>query len=102
MFGFPSSRVTATARTNTANPATVAMVAALDLRAGLALAGRLGTIRHGLKGSTVNSYRGELGPLQRFRGADLGPNRGLLPGASMHLPMTGVPDLSTGPFRSTR
>lgn len=101
MLGFPSSRTRATTVTNTPNAATVAMVAALDLRNGLALSGRLGGIRAGMKGSALNSFRGDLGALQTFKGWS-GPPVGLMPGAAMHLPMTSVPDTNTGAFKATQ
>jgi len=100
MAGYAGSRVRAGTITNTPNAATVAMVGALDAARGLAAAGRLGWRFTAMKGDPGVSFRGDLGPLQQFRGWS-GPPRGLLPGAPMSLPMTGVADSRTGPFRMT-
>jgi hypothetical protein len=90
MRGYPGSRQTAATITNTPNAATVAMVGALDVARGLGISGMLGNRIVGMKGSPSVSYRGELGPLQAFRGWS-GPPRGLIPGAAMSLPLTGAP-----------
>jgi len=98
----PNSRIRTGTITNGPNAATVAMAAALDLRNGLALSGRLSRIRRTITGDPAVSFRGDLGPLQSFRGW-VAPNlRGLLPGAPMSLPITGAPDPTTGPFKATR
>jgi hypothetical protein len=77
------------------------MVGALDAARGLGIAGMLGTRIFGMKGDVTGSYRGDLGPMQQFRGW-AGPPRGLIPGAPMSLPITGVSDSRTGPFRASR
>jgi hypothetical protein len=97
----PGSRQRACTVTNTPNPLTVAMVGALDVARGLALAGMLGNRIVGMKGDAGVSYRGDLGPLQTFRGWS-GPPRSLMPGAAMSLPLTGAPDPATGPFKARR
>lgn len=101
MFGFPSSRIRTATIVNGPNPATVAMAAALDLRNGLALSGRLSRVRAAMKGDAGVSFRGDLGPLQTFKGWT-GPPAGLMPGAPMSLPMTGAPDPGSGPFKAGR
>jgi hypothetical protein len=87
-----SRRVVATV-TNTPNPLTVAMVAALDVARGLAASGRLGHRQVGITGSPQRSYRGDLGPLQQFRGYNA--TNAIRSGLAMTLPMTGAPDGST-------
>lgn len=84
------SRRRATVIVNGPNPLTVAMVGALDVRNGLAASGRLGGLRVGMSGSPATSYRGDLGPLQAFRGWS-GPRPNLRPGAATALPMTSAP-----------
>lgn len=90
----PRSRRTAGVVVNDTNPRTAAMVAALDVGNGLRLAGRAGgAIRIGLTGSRQRSFRGDLGPLQQFRGY-AGPGSGQAnkrTGAFLTLPMTGAP-----------
>lgn len=101
MLRVPGSKVRATTITNGPNALTVAMVGALDVARGLAAAGLLGHRIVGMKGHPTVSYRGDLGPLQTFRGWS-GPPRGLIPGAPMSLPLTGSPDPTTGPFKASR
>lgn len=91
---FPSSRRSAGVVTNTPNPIATAMVAALDVGNGLRLAGRAGgAVRIGIKGGTARSYRGDLGPLQQFRGY-AGPASGQANrrvGRGTSLPSTSTP-----------
>lgn len=100
----PGSRRRATVVVNDTNPLAALYVGALDVGLGLRLAGRAGRIRSGLTGSAGVSYRGDLGPQQQFRGYS-GPASGQAnkrTGAAMALPMTGVPDPTTGLLRGKR
>lgn len=71
---FPFRRATsgnATRRTVTVygpHPLSVAMAGQLATLHGGAVQGRSGAVRIGLSGGAGNSYRGDLGPLQSFRG----------------------------------
>lgn len=98
----PGTKRAVTTIANGPNPLAVAYVAALDAQRGLGVAGRLGTMIVGMTGNAYSgqSYRGDLGPLQQFRGWS-GPNfRGLLPGAPMGLPITATGDPAAGPFKA--
>lgn len=97
----PATNRAVSTRTNAPNPLTVAMVGALDVFLGLGLTGRRGRIIGAMTGNQSISYRGDLGPLQSFKGWHP-PISTLLPGAPMSLPMTGAPDPNTGPFKATR
>lgn len=96
----PGTKTRATTITNGPNPLAVAMVAALDTRAGLAAAGLLGHRIIGMKGSPQVSWRGLLPSPQTFKGW-AGPNlAGMLPGAPMGLPMTATGTSASGPFKA--
>ena len=105
MRRFLNSRRSAGTVVHVTNPITAAMVGALDAGNGLRLMGRAGgKVRIGLTGSAARSYRGDLGPLQAFRGY-AGPASGqqnMRPGRGMNLPMTGVPDPTTGIFKGRK
>lgn len=95
----PGTKTRATTIVNGPNPLGVATMAALDTRAGLAMAGMLGHRIVGMKGSPSVSWRGLLPSPQTFKGW-VGPNlAGLLPGAPMALPLTATGTASAGPFK---
>ena len=98
----PGSRRLAATITNGPDDRTVAWVGALDVRLGLTAAGLLGHRLVGMHGDPGMSWRGDLGHLQNFRGWAGGPPRGLMPGASMSLPLTGAPDPASGVFKAGR
>jgi hypothetical protein len=85
-----NSRRTATVVTNTPNPLTVSMAGALDVLRGLSASGRLGHRNVGITGDATRSYRGDLGPLQQFRGWNA--SNAIRSGLAMSLPMTGAPE----------
>ena len=98
----PNTRTRAATIVNGPNPRAVAYVGAQDIRNGLALAGLLGRRIIGMKGNPyAGSFRGDLGPLQTFKGWHP-PIQSLIPGAPMSMPMTGAPDTSSGVFKAQR
>lgn len=94
----------AVVRTDYRNPDPIArqQIRSIEMLYGAGQAGRLGNIRWGERASSASSFKGDLGPLQRYRGAQgVSTSATIRPGFNRGLPSTStVPGAPAGEMLS--